>query len=157
MAVPLDTDPFLLQGGSVLSERSVRLHATCIRAFGKGLLLLGPSGSGKSDTALQLMAYGAELVADDQTILALQNDQIIASCPEELLGMIEARNMGLLKVNMAPRVAVSTLVDLSKTESERYPQHKSALLLGKHLTLFHKPATGSFPAALFQYLRSGQA
>ena len=157
MVAPLDTDPFLLQGGSVLSERSLCLHATCVRAFGKGVLLLGPSGAGKSDTALQLMAHGAELVADDQTILAYQNDQVIASCPEELLGKIEARGMGLLKVNMAPRVPVSVLVDLSQTEADRFPQPKSALLLGQSLRLFHKPATVSFSAALFQYLRCGEA
>ena len=86
-----ETDPRILQISSVLGARSLSLHATCIRAFNKGLLLVGPSGSGKSETALQMMAYGAELVADDQTILAAQNDQLIASCPEETLGLIEAR------------------------------------------------------------------
>ena len=43
------------------------LHATCVAVDGRGLLILGPSGSGKSALALQLIALGAQLVADDRT------------------------------------------------------------------------------------------
>ena len=41
------------------------LHATCVAIGGRGLLLLGPSGSGKSDLALRLIDRGAMLVSDD--------------------------------------------------------------------------------------------
>lgn len=152
----LDTDPRFLGIGSVLSERSLALHATCLRAFGKGLLIMGPSGSGKSDLALQLMAYGAELVADDQTILAAQHDQIIASCPEHTLGKIEARHMGLLKVAMAPRTPVLTVIDMGTEETSRLPEQHNIRLLGSSMRLFHKPATGAFAAAIFQYLKAGE-
>ncbi len=156
MVEPVDTDPRLLQISTVLSERSLCLHATCVRAFGKGLLLIGPSGSGKSDIALQLMAYGAELVADDQTILASLNEQLIASCPEETLGKIEARGMALLRANMAPRVMVSTMVYLDHIESDRLPAPKTIQILGHPVRLFYKSPSGAFAASVFQYLRVGE-
>lgn len=155
MIEPVDTDPRLLRVSSVLSERSLCLHATCVRAFGRGVLFVGPSGSGKSDMALQLMAYGAELVADDQTILASQNEQLIASCPEETLGKIESRGVGLLKVTMAPRVPVLTLIDLGQVETDRLPEEKTIQVLGHMVRLFNKPPSGAFAAALVQYLRAG--
>ena len=155
MTQVLDTDTRFLAIGSVLSERSLALHATCLRAFGKGLLIIGPSGSGKSDLALQLMAYGAQLVADDQTILAAQHDQIIASCPEHTLGMIEARYMGLLKVAMAPRTPVWTVIDMGTIETARLPEPQTINLLGNAVRLYHKPANGAFAAAILQYLRAG--
>jgi HPr kinase/phosphorylase len=43
------------------------LHATTVAIGGRGVLILGPSGSGKSGLALELMAMGAGLVADDRT------------------------------------------------------------------------------------------
>ena len=51
------------------------LHATCIAWQGRGVLIRGPSGSGKSALALGLMAHGAVLVADDRVKLSLQNGQ----------------------------------------------------------------------------------
>lgn len=153
----LDTDPQILSRATVLSPRSLRLHATCIRAFNKGMLFVGPSGSGKSDLALQLLGYGAQLVADDVTILSEHHDQVIASSPEETLGLIEARGVGLLKASMAPRVAVTCLVDLGQTEIQRLPEPKFTSVLGQSLRVFHKPEKGSFAAALLQYLRAGES
>ena len=45
---------------------STQLHATCVSINGKGVLLLGPSSSGKSDLGLRLVDGGAQLVADDR-------------------------------------------------------------------------------------------
>jgi len=42
------------------------IHASCVAVDGKGLLITGASGSGKSALALQLMAFGAHLIADDR-------------------------------------------------------------------------------------------
>ncbi len=74
-----------------------QIHATCIAIGGKGVLLLGPSGGGKSDLALRLIAAGAELVADDRVDLSLGADgSVRASAPAALAGMIEARGLGIL-------------------------------------------------------------
>ena len=45
------------------------IHATCVAIEGRGVLIVGPSGSGKSDLALRLIDRGAALVADDYTDL----------------------------------------------------------------------------------------
>ena len=54
------------------------LHATTVALAGQGVLILGPSGSGKSGLALQLMAMGAELVADDRTIVTARGSTLHA-------------------------------------------------------------------------------
>ncbi|MBT5185175.1 MAG: hypothetical protein HOM01_00100, partial [Kordiimonadaceae bacterium] len=41
------------------------VHASCVRFEEKGILILGPSGSGKSDLALRLIDAGAILISDD--------------------------------------------------------------------------------------------
>ena len=45
------------------------IHASCVAMGGHGVLLLGASGAGKSDLALRLIDEGAQLVADDRTLL----------------------------------------------------------------------------------------
>jgi len=52
------------------AARSEIRHATTVAVAGRGLMIEGPSGSGKSALALELMAFGAELVADDRTRVA---------------------------------------------------------------------------------------
>ena len=59
---------------------TLAVHATCVAVNGKGVLIVGASGSGKSTLALQMLAMGAELVADDQVILRLREQGIWASC-----------------------------------------------------------------------------
>ena len=55
----------------------MRLHASCVAINGQAVLLAGASGTGKSDLALRLIDHGAQLVADDQTELSLQNGVLI--------------------------------------------------------------------------------
>ncbi|HEY4134447.1 MAG TPA: aldolase [Alphaproteobacteria bacterium] len=86
---------------------SETVHATCV-AFGTaGVLLLGPSGSGKSDLALRaVMEQGAKLVADDRVRLAAVADGLTAEAPPEaraagLVGAIEAYGLGILRLRPA--------------------------------------------------------
>lgn len=76
---------------SASSEGSV--HASCVAWNGEGVLISGPSGSGKSELALRLMDAGFDLVADDRVML----DGTIASAPERLAGLIEVRGVGILR------------------------------------------------------------
>jgi len=68
----------------------VVLHATAVAVGGRGLLILGRSGAGKSSLALQLIALGARLVADDRTRVTLGPAGLVASPPEAIRGRIEA-------------------------------------------------------------------
>lgn len=133
------------------------LHASCVALERRGLLILGPSGSGKSSLALQLMALGCGLVADDRTILTAEGGALVASCPATIRGRIEARGLGILNVAPAGPVPVVAAVDLGVHETKRLPPLRQMTLLGLSLPVLHNVASPAFPAALLHYLRAGRA
>ena len=98
------------------------VHGTCIEFGGVGVLLLGPSGSGKSDLALRLIDQGAVLVADDQVSIECASDRLIAHAPSKLVGILEVRGIGLVNFPVAPPTPVSTAIELVRDSNmERLP------------------------------------
>lgn len=134
---------------------SLCLHATCVALAGRGLLITGSTGQGKSALALQLMAYGAQLVADDLVYLQLLDGQVIARAPEPIRGLIEARYMGLLNAQIRSPVPVVAQVDLDQIETQRLPRRQTATLLGQEVALLKRVDGAHFAPALMQYLRCG--
>ncbi|WP_338402032.1 serine kinase [Paragemmobacter straminiformis] len=132
------------------------LHASCVSIAGQGVLIAGPSGSGKSALALALMALGANLVADDQTTLTLAGETLVATCPPPIFGMIEARGLGILNADALDHAPVRLVVDLSQTEALRLPPLRNVTYLGRMLPLVLGQSTPHFPAALWQYVRAGR-
>ena len=112
---------------------TVNIHATCVRlgkvgaAFGAppetGVLLVGSSGSGKSDLALRLIAAGAELVADDRTDLYLSRGRLHARAPARIAGLLEVRGVGILAFPHARQVKVALVVQLGQAV-QRLPRHR---------------------------------
>lgn len=101
------------------------VHATCVSLNGIGILLLGKSGSGKSDLALRLIEQtGAILVADDRTILDIKNNEITACCNDKLKGLIEVRNIGIIKKKYLPETKIFLAVELveNREQIERLPE-----------------------------------
>lgn len=98
-------------------------HASCVARHGVAVLLLGGSGSGKSDLALRLLDRGFALVADDRVLLR----DGLAFAPDALRGLIEVRGLGLLRVPPVPhpvRVALAVALDGAGPrlpEPERHP------------------------------------
>ncbi len=135
----------------------VTIHATTVAVQGRGVVIVGAAGSGKSSLALQLMALGALLVSDDRTVLHNDGDQIIADAPDALRGLIEARGVGILKATAAEAVTVALVVDLDQSETQRLPQPHQHVLLGVAIPCLHKCDTAAWPAAIMQYLRIGAA
>jgi HPr kinase/phosphorylase len=134
------------------------LHATTVAVAGRGLLILGPSGSGKSGLALQLMALGASLVADDRTILSHgAKGGLVATCPPSIRGLIEARGMGLLRATPLDAVTLAAAVDLGQSEAQRLPSPARIAFLGRPLPLLRKIETAYFAAALLHYMKEGPA
>lgn len=88
------------------------IHATCVEIDSVGVLLRGPSGSGKSDLALRLIDRGAKLVADDQVLLACRDGQLLANAPEVLSGKIEVRGCGIFDIPYQKDVALRMIIDL---------------------------------------------
>ncbi|MFP7674360.1 HPr kinase/phosphorylase [Marivita sp. S0852] len=129
------------------------LHATAVAVAETSVLLIGSSGSGKSALALEMMARGATLIADDQVILTSRENAIYLTCPAPLEGLIEARGVGLLHTDHVSDVPLALVVDMDQEETERLPPKRTTTFLGKSLPLLHNVASGHFPAALIQYLR----
>lgn len=108
------------------------IHATCVQIEGRGVLLIGPSGSGKSDLALRLMDQGAALVADDQVFLSAEEGRLIARTPEAIAGQIEARSLGLLTVPYLSETEIFCLIELAPLSEalERLPEARRCTLCG---------------------------
>jgi serine kinase of HPr protein (carbohydrate metabolism regulator) len=108
-----------------------RLRGTCIAVEGSGVLLRGPSGSGKSDLALRLIAAGGCLVADDYTDVTASGGRLIATAPPELYGLLEVRGIGIVRLQTVSSVPLIACVDLVPIESvERMPPKEDIQVLG---------------------------
>ena len=138
------------------AEGPVVLHASAVAWAGRAALILGPSGAGKSALALQLMAHGATLVADDRVEVSRRGARLIAACPPAIRGLVEARGVGLLRADSLAEAELALAVDLSATESERLPPLREFTLMGIVLPLVHRGESGHFPAAVLQYLKGGR-
>ena len=139
------------------SEPCEVFHGSCVAHGGRGVLILGASGRGKSALALALMAHGAGLVADDRVIVTRVGERLIASCPPAIAGRIEARFVGLLGAAPAGPVPLALVVDLDRVETERLPPRRSRSVLGLDLPVLHNVEIGHFPAAIMQYLKGGRS
>ena len=117
-------------GGSTIPEME-QIHATAVDIDGSGVLLSGPSGSGKSDLALRLIDGGARLVADDRTDLALADGHLVASAPREIAGRMEVRGLGVLEKDAVPQTVLALVVELVDPEDvERVPETATVKFLG---------------------------
>lgn len=77
-------------------------QASCVAIGGRGLLIEGPPGSGKSSLALALIDRGAVLVGDDGIRLVLDHGRLWAHPPQATAGLLEVRNVGLVTLPAAP-------------------------------------------------------
>ena len=114
-----------------MSEEAILVHATTVAIGGRAILLRGPSGSGKSDLALRLIDAGAKLVADDQSRLWRDGDAILVHAPGTIAGLIEARGVGIVKVDAVPQAALALIADLVAPQHvERLPELRSETIFG---------------------------
>lgn len=133
------------------------VHATSVALGGQGLLLLGPSGSGKSDLALRLIDGGAVLISDDQVDIAHEDGRLVASPPPPIAGLIEARGIGLLRLPYRTKVPLVLAVELvAKALIERLPDPAAWTCDGGQLPLLRlAPFEASTPAKLRLALMGG--
>ncbi|MFQ5955604.1 MAG: HPr kinase/phosphorylase [Kiloniellales bacterium] len=124
------------------------VHGTCVALDGVGVLLRGPSGSGKSDLALRLIDRGAALIADDQTRLEVGGGRLIASAPEPIGGRLEVRGLGLVPVASVATAPLGLVVDLVERQAvERLPDPAEVSFLDHSVPLLRLwPFAGSAAA-----------
>jgi len=150
-----------------LQGEADRVHATAIAVGNRGVLIRGPSGSGKSDLALRCLAYGPStllrepvtLVADDQVLLTSDWSQgtprLGASAPQTLRGKIEVRGVGILEVAVRDAVDIALVADIAHEGSiERYPEPwPKVVLLGMEVPQIRLlPFENSAPLKIFAAL-----
>ncbi|MEM0944458.1 MAG: HPr kinase/phosphatase C-terminal domain-containing protein [Pseudomonadota bacterium] len=100
------------------------LHASAVAVAGRGVLILGASGAGKSVLAAELISRGATLIADDQVVAGPD-----LSAPPKTAGLIELRGIGLLRLP-STRAPLSLIADLDQRAPERLPEPLYRDLLG---------------------------
>lgn len=86
--------------------------ATCVAIDGRGVLIEGPPGCGKSALALALIDRGARLVGDDGIMLEQAGTSILAHPHPNTRGLLEIRNLGLVSLDVCEKVAVSLLITI---------------------------------------------
>lgn len=121
-----------------------QIHATSVAIGSRAVLLLGPSGIGKSDLALRLIDRGATLISDDITLLTLNGDTLLAGPPATIAGRIEVRGIGIIDMPHIADVPVALAVDLDRPV-ERMPEVQTIAFQGISVALMavaaHEPST----------------
>ena len=131
-------------------------HATCVAIEGRAVLLVGGSGTGKSATALEMIALGAALVSDDRVALSKDGARLMAGGIEGYEGMIEARGIGILKTECRPMAEVAYIVDMEQTELHRLPPRRTRSLMDHEIPVIFGRDNPVLPAALIALLRGGR-
>ena len=115
------------------------IHATSVAIGGHGVLIMGPSGSGKSDLALRLIDRGARLISDDYTSVSSGDGGLLLSAPANIAERMEIRHLGIIDMRkigpdlMAPAGAVlARLAVQLEDRPERMPQPDAMMTLAGH-------------------------
>lgn len=136
-------------------------HASCVDLPDNlgGVLIMGPAQSGKSSLTLQLMAQGARLVSDDQTLVQSGAQGLVASAPPGLQGLVEIGGYGIVKVPPAQQAdttllrLVVILVPVAEA-LERMPEATQHPVMGVSLPrLWLRPHDPAAPAKIMAVLR----
>lgn len=89
----------LIQALSTELAPRITRHGVLVEVYGEGILILGDSGVGKSETAIELVKRGHRLIADDAVELRkVSNRQIMGTAPENIRHFIELRGIGIVNV-----------------------------------------------------------
>ncbi len=95
-----DTSAF---SAALISFLKVRLapritrHGVLVEVYGEGILMLGESGAGKSETAIELIKRGHRLIADDAVEIRRVSDKtLVGTAPENIRHFIELRGIGII-------------------------------------------------------------
>lgn len=97
----------------------ILIQATAVAIDGRAVIFEGPPGSGKSSLALSLIDRSAKLIGDDGVRLHRQGEQVLASPPPNITGLLEIRGVGLVNLptcEAMPVALILKLVDIGHAE-----------------------------------------
>lgn len=111
------------------SAGSASVHASAVMVGDRAVLIRGPSGSGKSHLAFDLILAGragqiprAVLVGDDRVHLDTTANQLMVRPSSKLAGLIEIRGLGIRRCDFTHEAVVGLVVDLGAADAERMPE-----------------------------------
>ncbi len=121
-------------------------HASSVAINGIGVMIAGPSGSGKSDLALRLIDRGAKLISDDYVDLSLSDNEILLTAPEKISGKIEIRSLGIFDCDHVSNIPLQLQVALTPNP-ERFPldSQTETIMSVPIATITLNPAEASAP------------
>jgi len=109
------------------------VQGTSLEINGKGVLIQGKSGIGKTTLALKLIDKGGKLISDDITNISLQNNDMLCEVQPKLYGKIELRGLGILQgMSVCPKAKLACIIKLLDKKTNRLP------LQQKYETIFEK-------------------
>ena len=109
------------------------IHATAVAINGAGVLLLGQSGSGKSDLALRLIDRGAALISDDSVLVEAGDPIPLLRTAPNIAGLIEIRGVGIVKMPFADSIALHLAVAIVDIVERVPPEQQSIRIAGSEI------------------------
>lgn len=134
---------------------TARLHATAVAVAGRACLIIGAPGTGKSTLAIEMIALGADLVADDQVNARRAGRDLILSAPPTIAGLIEARGVGILRLAPRADIPLGLVVDLDLAENARLPDPRRREVLGMAFPVVFGRGRAGLAALATLLLRAG--
>jgi len=133
--------------------RHAGLIARRLDGLWRGVLIEGPSGSGKSDLGLRALDHGFRLVADDRVLLWVEDGRLWGRAPDALAGLMEIRGVDVASQAAVSFSDVTCLVRLGTPD--RIPEPTTETILGVAVPLLAAdPFELSAPAKLGRALEA---
>lgn len=111
------TSELMIDSLSYLDEAlspQTSIHGTFIEVFSMGVVIIGESGIGKSETALELIKKGHRLVSDDRVDVTYTRGELIGKTPDLLLNMMEVRGIGI--IDISKMFGINTIISTHKID-----------------------------------------
>lgn len=117
---------------------TTHIYASCVEKNGRGILLRGHAGAGKSSFTLSLINRGMSLVGDDQIRINNTDGKLIARPAENIKGLLEVRGIGILNLNYSESCEIVYVINLVPGyHSERLPENQEVEIQGVSIRTFN--------------------